>query len=147
MLQEIRTRGAVVTALILALAALPACGDDCTAEPATEFACDDPNDCVAIFLTWNLDNESSQPDTSGPDMDLRLIQTPSSCVYSGDVMSSDAPIPQEFYICNQPANGDFEFAWSTLFIFDVETRIDINKNGATSCMLSGKRGATTIQLP
>lgn len=134
--------------MALAIAALPGCGDDtCAAETAAQFPCDDPNDCVAVFLTWNLDNQSGQPDTGGPDMDLRIVETPSSCVYSGDVMSVDAPMPQEFYICNQPANGDFVFRWSTFFLFDVDTRIDINKNGETSCVLSGKSGSTSIRLP
>lgn len=138
---------AVFTAiLLLSLATLSACNDDCAAEPATQFSCDDPNDCVAIFLTWNLDNDSGGPDTSGPDMDLRRLQSPSPCTYSGDIMSVDAAMPQEFYVCNQPADGEFRFEWSTLFIFDVETRIDINNNGETSCFTAEKRGETSIRV-
>jgi len=138
-------------ALGLLLAATSACSDDgCEPEPADVFNCTDPDDCVAIFLTWNLDNDTGEPDTSGPDMDLYDDAQPpgaAPCMYSGDVHSVDAPMPQEFYICDAPVDGDYVFSWSTFFFFDVDTRIDINENGETSCFYAGKRGTTTIGVP
>jgi len=132
-----------VAASVLALG----CGDanQCTAKLPGEFGCANPDDCLAVIATWNFPGAAS---TGSADIDLTLTlpddgvvgsvsgttSPTGGCVHSGDVEAAGSEETSESIICAPPDNtGDYLIGVKTLFFFDISIRLDINKDGVTSC--------------
>ena len=53
----------------------------------------------------------------------------------------------EAIICDAPLDGKYDFSWRTFFIFDIDTRVDVNDRGTVTCSYEQSIGALQILLP
>ncbi|MGB8224660.1 MAG: hypothetical protein WCF10_18865, partial [Polyangiales bacterium] len=134
----------------LALTSVGCGSDSCTPLAATDFGCSDPGDCLAVKITWNYPGASNR---GSADLDLRLLYNDSTlvdysggtiCRHTGDAQASGTEQKSEAIICDAPLDGKYDFSWRTFFIFDIDTRVDVNDRGSVTCSYEQRIGDVQI---